>query len=166
MSDVGVFLLMFVAVLILVAVIRFFAWLTEVQEAHGSLPRATAHAIQRYVSVNHSDQSDDNVMSRAAAAPALSAALSLQTDSRQTADRPALSEPSRQIMFDVFMLMRKYGIPREEARPVLKAAGWKLDNNLWADAAPPDPERLTPIAGRPTRAEFQTDPDYPYQAPS
>jgi hypothetical protein len=50
-SDVGLFLLLFAALLVLVGVIRFFAWLTELQEEHGSLPRAAGHAIERYVLV-------------------------------------------------------------------------------------------------------------------
>lgn len=51
MSDIGVFLLLFVGVLLLVGVIRFLAWLTELQEEHGSLGQAGVNAIKRYVVV-------------------------------------------------------------------------------------------------------------------
>jgi len=51
MSDVGLFLLLFAALLLLVGVIRFLAWLTELQEEYGSLPRAITSAVQQYVIV-------------------------------------------------------------------------------------------------------------------
>jgi hypothetical protein len=51
MSGFGLFLVLFAALLVLVGLIRFLAWLTELQEQHGSLPRAGVHAIQRYVLV-------------------------------------------------------------------------------------------------------------------
>ena len=116
--------------------------------------------------VNYYQVGDPSVMSLSESTTHAGAASSLQTDSRQTADKPPPAAPSRDVMLNTYRLLRKYGIPREEARPVLKAAGFPLDNNLWADAAPPEPARVTPIAGRPTRAEFQTDPEYPYEAPA
>lgn len=101
------------------------------------------------------------VMSRPAIPDHPVAPLSIQTDEKQIPDRPTISEPSRNEMLDIFRLMRRYGIPREEARPILKAAGLKLDNNLWTAAAPPEDEYTTPIAGRSTKAVF--DADYPYE---
>jgi hypothetical protein len=45
-----------------------------------------------------------------------------------------------------------------------------LSNDVWAEAAPTDPNaaaaHVTPIVGRRTSAVFETDPDYPYQAPA
>lgn len=167
MSDVGIMLVLFVGVMGTVALIRFLAWLTDLKEAHGSVPRAGLNTVQRYVSVKHSQRSASDVMSRSEDVRPVESALSLQTDSRQTADKPPPVSPSRDVMLNTYRLLRKYGIPREEARPVLKAAGLPLDNNLWADAAPPDDVHRTPIVGRATSARFETtDPDYPYQSPA
>ena len=119
------------------------------------------------ISVSDYEQPAPALMSRVEDDRAPSMPSSLQTDSRQTSDKAMMPVPSRDIMLNTYKLLRKYGIPREEARPVLKAAGLPLDNNLWVDAAPPEPEHLTPIVGRPTSARFDiTDPDYPYQAPA
>lgn len=112
-------------------------------------------------SVNDNEEAPAPLMSRSVDILPPSAPLSLQTDSRQTADKGASALPSRDVMLDTYKLLRKYGIPREEARPVLKAAGLSLDNNLWTDAAPHEPPHITPIVGRPTAAQF--DPDYPYK---
>lgn len=104
--------------------------------------------------------SSPEVMSRSEDSASHEAPSSHRQTVEQT-DRPAVAaEPSREIMLDMFRLMREYGIPRERARPILKAAGLKLDNNLWTEAAPEE-EYTTPIANRPTKAVF--DPDYPYE---
>ncbi len=114
--------------------------------------------------VNNYEEAAPIVMSRSESVAPVDRPLSLQTDSRQTTDKPAHVAPSRDVMLNTYRLLRKYDIPREEARPVLKSAGLPLDNNLWADAAPPEPEHVTPIVGRQTAAQFErTDPDYPYQ---
>jgi hypothetical protein len=88
---------------------------------------------------------------------------------RQTApqtDRPPSPPPlSRDVMLDIYKLLREYNVPRERARKVLKAAGIPIDNNLWTQAMPPtddEPAAITPIAGRATRAQF-ADPDLAYQ---
>lgn len=75
-----------------------------------------------------------------------------------------LYERGELLMF--YKLLRKYGVAREEARPVLKAMRIPLSNDVWADAAPPEVAHVTPIVGRPTNARFETDPDFPYQAPA
>jgi hypothetical protein len=114
--------------------------------------------------VNDYQEAAPVVMSRSADTAPVERPLSLQTDSRQTADRPLPPAPSRDVMLNTHKLLRKYGVPREEARPVLKALGLPLDNNLWTEAAPADDDTYaTPIAGRPTSARFETDADYPYQ---
>jgi hypothetical protein len=82
---------------------------------------------------------------------------SLQTDDRRTPDRPMIPLPSRDVMLDTYRTLRKLGMAREEARMMLRALGLPLDNNLWTQAAPPPPEHVTPIAGRPTAAQFPDD---------
>lgn len=114
------------------------------------------------IRVNSSEEDAPDVMSRSNETPPQNIPSSLQTDNRQTADRPAAPPISRDVMLDTYRLLRKYGIPREEARPILKAAGLPLDNNLWTEAAP---VHVTPIAGRATRAAFDTDPELVYQPP-
>ena len=120
------------------------------------------------IAVNNIEEAAPNNMSSVGAGASPSLPSSLQTDSRQTADRPALAMPSRDVMLNTCKMLRKHGMSREEARSMLKSMGLPLDNNLWADAAPADDEpiHVTPIVGRPTRAVFETDPDYPYQAPA
>lgn len=83
---------------------------------------------------------------------------------------PPVWAPTREQQLTLFRLLREYGIPREKARPALKAAGWVLSNEVWAQAAPPPPPAEddapyeTPIAGRPTGATFH-DPMLEYQPP-
>jgi hypothetical protein len=157
MSDIGIVLVLFAGVLTLVGIIRFLAWLTDLQERHGSLSRAGINTVKRYA------QPRSYVMSRHttdAPPPALSSKDG-QSDGRTDS---LLYERTELLMF--YKLLRKYGIPREEARPVLKAMRIPLSNDVWASAAPPEQEHVTPIVGRPTNARFETDPDYPYQAPA
>lgn len=95
-------------------------------------------------------------------------ASSLETDSRQTADRPTMLVPTREQTLDIFRAMRAAGMKRETISGPWRAAGLKFDNNLWTEAAPPPPEeppQVTPIAGRPTRAQFHDDPDLVFQPP-
>jgi hypothetical protein len=123
-------------------------------------------------SVKTSQDSAANVMSRSQdetpqEVPSSHRQTALQTD-RQPAQQP-IPTISRDVMLNTYRLLRKYGVPREEARPVLKAANIPLDNNLWTQAAPPaeKPEEYrTPIADRPTRASYyDDDPDLAYQSP-
>lgn len=162
MSDVGIGLLLFVCLLVAVALIRFFSWLTELQEEHGSLGRAGVNTVKRYVAVQ------PRVMSRSDDSHPLYSPSSLQTDSVQTDRQPASAAPGRAELLTLYQTMRAAGIGREKARPVLKAVGLPLDNNLWAEAAPSADEapHVTPIVGRPTNARFETDQDFPYQAPA
>ena len=157
MSDFGIYLLLFVGVLVLVGVLKFLAWLTELQQEHGSLGRAGIATVKRYVDVR------PRVMSRSEENTPPSMPLSPQTDSRQTADKPAPVVPGRAELLTLFKALRAAGIKRDDIRPALKGVGLPLDNNLWADAAPPEDEHRTPIVGRPTSARFETDADYPYQ---
>jgi hypothetical protein len=118
------------------------------------------------VIVNPSQEPTAHVMSRSDTAPTPSMALSLQTDGVQTDRQPATVKPGRVELLTLYSTMRAAGITREQARPALKAVGLPLDNNLWAEAAPPEAPHVTPYAGRPTNARFETDADYPYQAPA
>lgn len=85
----------------------------------------------------------------------------LGTDSGQASDgqppRPMKSEE----LLTVYRLMRKYNIPREEARAALKGANLPLGNDVWTDAAPPpvEPVEKAPISGRPLppSAKFHED---------
>lgn len=153
MSDIGLFLLMFAGLLLLLGVIRFLAWLTELQETHGSVTRAGVNTVKRYVAPRPRDTSS----SVASAAPSFLS--SPETDSLQTAYRqPQPAQPGRPELLTLYQTMRAAGISREKARPVLKGVGLSLDNNLWAEAAPPDDPHITPVAGRPTDADFPFQP--------
>lgn len=121
--------------------------------------------------VSHSEDSDPHVMSRSEEDDLLSRPLSPQTDDAQTDRRVEMKAPGRAELLTLYTAMRAAGMSREKARPALKAVGLPLDNNLWVEAAPaagnPDePQYVTPIVGRPTAARFETDPEYPYQAPA
>ena len=107
------------------------------------------------------------VMSRAASATPQHTASALETDSRQTADRPMMPVPTLEQMLDIFKVLRAAGIKRETISSVWRAAGLPLNNNVWSKAEPPPPEPLTvtPIAGRPTSAEFRDDPELAYHPP-
>lgn len=89
MSDFGVFLMMFAGLLLLLGLIRFLAWLTSVQEEHGSLARAGVHTIQRYVDVRHVKPFQDAapVMSRDHAQTQQTDQTDGQTDLVSEADR-------------------------------------------------------------------------------
>lgn len=123
------------------------------------------------IRVNDYEATAPVVMSRSEDSAALSRPLSPQTDSGQT-DRPPLqTQPGRAELLTLYKTLREAGISREKVRPVLKAVGIPLDNNLWADAAPAEPDAtaasyVTPIVGRATSARFETDPEFPYQAPA
>lgn len=100
------------------------------------------------------------VMSRAVDEEQNNPPSSLRTDSGQPPDGQPPRQMKSEELLTVYKLMRKYNIPREEARAALKAAGLPLGNDVWTDAAPPPPEEpptVTPIAGRPTSAKFHED---------
>lgn len=82
-----------------------------------------------------------------------------QTDSPQTADRPLAPAITREQMLDAAKTLRAAGLSREKGRAVFSALGLPLDNNLWAAAAPPEPEAdyVTPIAGRATKKAYYPD---------
>lgn len=114
---------------------------------------------------------EEDVMSRPGETPPAHAPSSLdrqQTADRQAPDRPDPRKPTPDELLTLYRLMRKHGVPREEARAALKTNNLPLDNNLWAKAAPPEEEGdvLTPVAGRPTKASYYPDrPDLQYEPP-
>ncbi len=82
------------------------------------------------------------------------------------------SEPtklSQEQLLTHYRWLRGHGIGREDARAALKGVGLPLNNNLWAEAAPPESvapdETVTPIAGRTTKASNfrETDPELAYK---
>lgn len=162
MSELGVIVLMCFCVALLIAFIRFLAWLTTLQERHGSLPRAGLHAIRSYATVSHYPDEAPVVMSRGEDEQPAIGASSLQTDARQTPDRPMMPKPTPDQLLTLYQLMRRHGIKRDDAGVAFRAAGLTLDNNAWSKAQPPAeaPSHVTPIAGRPT------DADFPYEAPA
>lgn len=95
-----------------------------------------------------------------------SAPPSLQTEVRRDQDQTDDPKARRAKLLDTYRALRKLGMSRDDARALLKPWGIPLDNNLWTQAAPPpeEPVSLTPIAGRPTSAEFR-DPELTYQPP-
>lgn len=107
------------------------------------------------------------VMSRSGDAAPEKVPPSLQTDDRQTTDRPMMPVPTPNEMLDIFRVLRAAGVKREALQGAWRAAGLKLDNNLWRDAAPTpaEPVTVTPIAHRPTNAQFQSDPEFAYEPP-
>lgn len=109
------------------------------------------------------------------AEPAPSSAVVSQTD--QTPDQTDSTTPKvgREELLTLYRLMREGNIARESARRALRGVGVPLDNNLWADAAPPrraplsddEEEIVTPYAGRRTKAAYYPDdPDLEFQAPA
>lgn len=84
-----------------------------------------------------------------------------QSDGRTDSDQVGRAE-----LLTLYKVLRKYGIPREEIRPALKGVRVVLSNDVWASAAADDAPYITPIVGRSTSARFETDADFPYQAPA
>ena len=123
-------------------------------------------------SVSYYQVDAPHVMSRSAPERAPSVPSALETDGAQTDRRATMPVPSRAELLTLFRALRAAGMNRDTARAALKAVGLPLDNNIWADAAPvtlgaiETPAYVTPIVGRRTSATFETDPDYPYQAPA
>lgn len=116
-------------------------------------------------SVNSYENSDPVIMSRSQESAAEYPASSLQTDGRRTPDRPMMPVPTSDEMLDIFKVLRAAGVKRDALSGAWRAAGLKMDNNLWSQAAPPpqEPAAVTPIAGRPTSAKFHDDPELEYR---
>jgi hypothetical protein len=108
------------------------------------------------------------VMSSTPSRPIPSPGLSLETDARQTPDRPMMPVPTRDQMLDIFKVLRAAGVGRDTIGPAWRAAGLPLNNNLWSDAAP-DPDEhliLTPIAQRPVDGKYYpNNPELEYKGP-
>lgn len=164
MSGFGLFLVLFAALALALGLIWLLSKLTDFVEA-GGVRGAVQRSKDRYT-VNRSPNSAPYVMSRSPADDGTYGASPLQTDRRQTTDRPTMLVPTRAEMLDIFKVLRARGVKRDELRGPWRAAGLPLDNNLWTEATPPDDDtHITPIAGRPTRAQFEADPELAYQSP-
>jgi len=115
--------------------------------------------------VNDYEDAAPVVMSRSADEPAPSIASSLETRPVQTPDQAIDPAARRAKLLDTYRPLRKLGMCRDDARALLNPWGIPLDNNLWTEAAPQTPY-VTPVAGRPTSARFETDPELRYEAPA
>lgn len=110
--------------------------------------------------------SDPAIMSHTSNDTPDNAPSSLQTRPQTDQTRPTMPLPTKDQMLDTYKTLRKLGMAREDARAMLNAIGLPLDNNLWSKAAPPveEPQDVTPIAGRPTKAPFrEVDPALAYR---
>jgi len=93
-----------------------------------------------------------------------------QTDAAPVVVQAAPREPTRAEILDACKVLRAKGLSREEARIVFGYLHRRLDNNLWADAAPgaqpADDEIITPYAGRRTKASYYPEnPELEYVEP-
>lgn len=132
-------------------------------------------ALANHPRVNSSQDDDTIIMSRLEYDALVSERLSLRQTVqtlRQTAQTTSERDISKEKMLDIFKVLRAAGVKREHLAKPWRAAGLPLDTNLWLDAAPApqpppaEPEYMTPIAGRPTKAQFEYDePELNYQAP-
>lgn len=122
------------------------------------------------IRVNTSQDSAPVVMSRSVESAAPSLASSVQTDVVQTPDQTDDPATKRAKLFDTYKPLRKAGMNRDDARALLKPWGIPLDNNVWAEVGAAlekeAAQYVTPYVGRPTSARFETDQDFPYQAPA
>lgn len=93
-----------------------------------------------------------------------------QTDAAPLVVQAAPPESTRAEILDACKVLRAKGLSREDARIVFGYLHRRLDNNLWADAAPvaqpADDEIITPYAGRRTKASYYPDqPELEYVEP-
>lgn len=117
------------------------------------------------ISVN---DSPPDVMSDAGEGVPVIAPSSLGTDAARTPDGQSTHKIRGEELLTLYQLMRRYNIPRDEAQAALKSCGLPMSNGTWAKAAPPPPEEpqmLTPIAGRPTSAQFHDDSELIFKPP-
>ncbi len=96
------------------------------------------------------------------------AVLAVLSKDGQNDGRTDSEQVGRAELLTLYKVLRKYGVPREEVRGALKGVRVPLSNDVWAQAqtAATQAEYVTPIVGRRTNAQFETDPEFPYQAPA
>lgn len=107
--------------------------------------------------VNHYQDSAPVVMSRSEDESAVLAS-SPKTDATQTPYRPTPNKSKAEEYLTLCQLMRAHGVKRDDALAVFQTCGIPFNSNVWRDAAPPEPAQITPIAGRPTDADFPYEP--------
>lgn len=130
--------------------------------------------VKPYIVSSYQDSGTEITSSDDGDAP-LSALSVSQTDSRQTDRQTQVQGPSRDKLLTFYAMLREAGISREHARPVLKGVWLPLDNNLWAEAAPPepqsepDPPRVLRVRDNGTEERvipfYETEPGLRYEAP-
>jgi hypothetical protein len=169
MSEFGVILLTFAGVIGLVGLIKFLSWLTELQESGGIIAAARRGGdryLMRRESVNHYQTAAPSIMSRAEDTLPPSIAPSLQTRPIEITDQTEDKAARQKKLLDTYTPLKWHGFSRDEARMLLGLWNIPLDNNLWAKVPEkPESSYTTPIAGRVTAAQFETEPDLLYQPP-
>jgi hypothetical protein len=140
---------------VLVVVVGWWAWWLWTQKLR--LPGVDLRALLSIFS--------RPVMSRPIETPPEKPVSSLETTEPTTADRPLMPVPTQEQMLDIFKVLRAANVSREALRASWRAAGLPLNNDLWAQAKAEDVP-ATPIAGRPTLAQFrEVDPELEYEKP-
>lgn len=107
------------------------------------------------------------IMSRPSESTPQEAPSSVETRPAQTPDQTVEKAARQKKLLDTYTILKRLGLSRDAARAFLSPWGIPLDNNLWAQVpAEPEPEHVTPIAGRPTKASYYPDqPDLEFQPP-
>lgn len=151
MREVLLFFAAFVAVLVVIGMMVGWSAFVDWQENVKTSRRLRADIMSR-------DEDD---------APA-NVAPSLQTRPQTAPDQTEDPAARRAKLLDTYRALRKHGISRKDAQALLHMWNLPLDNNLWAQAATPEPppEQTyhTPIAGRPTDPRlYHDDPELEYQ---
>lgn len=144
-------------------------WSTIVDMASGewarSLEKARAQKAAREQLYGYAVNSYADNMSSDTDYDAPSMASSLET--RNETDRQTARIKAEELL-TLCKVMRSAGVNREDAAAAFKASGLPFNNNVWAKAQPTSngASYVTPIVGRVTNAKFESDPDFPYVAPS
>lgn len=173
MSDFGLFLLLCAGLLVLLGVLRFLAWLTELQNEHGSLGRAGVNTIKRYVIAQ------PRVMSRSEddALPVPDQVVSvLVPGTPLPAGEIARNLTEDQIVALLATARNARGKYLYSGKKIYALVGGNYGQFLATmrrirgdekDDLPEEPVAYTPIAGRPTKASYYADdPDLAYIPPA
>jgi hypothetical protein len=134
--------------------------------------RAPAYGLRddRVKTFQDDDRAGDDIMSRKTAQTA--------ADGTQTQTDERVSEASQwmerlkvdRTKMALIELTVYSGWSVDEIRKVVKGdnnvMGAEIESARKRQGVEPEPAYVTPIVGRPTAARFETDPEYPYQAPA
>lgn len=177
MSQFGVMLLMFAIVIGMVGLIKFFAWLTDLQE-RGGVGAAVQRGYDRYVDRRESvrpfveqekKSPPPRIMSPETTRPNHTDMRLVYTSDDLTRTAAKLTERERII---VLAAMRDNDKKAYSANRIAAFLGGDRNSVLAIlREARPAPETTedapytTPIAQRPTAAQFESDPELAYQPP-